>query len=1144
MTPRVSQRVTMVTPVETVSISQWKHASGSRHFSGGKACSFLAGAAGTGFAIHIPYHPLVYTPAKSEDVPATTLQAANHRVSLALGAFVLTCSFTISSFAAEFDPDRFEKEVLVPACTDPMQLEVLSDGRVLFIERAGAIKLYSPRDQRVIALGQVPVEMYCEVGLLGFAAAKDFDRSGHVYCFFCPQDHRSVMRLSRFTIRDNALLLASEVKLFEYAIDTELGCNHQGGGLAWGPDGCLYIGTGDNSYPIPELPVDQREGKEWSDSLRTSANSQSLRGKILRIRPRPDGTYEIPQGNLFADAKQGRPEVYCMGIRNAFRLSVDSKNGWLYWGDVGPNINPEFKIGPEGYDEFNQARVAGNFGWPMFTGPNEAYHNFDFETRRVGALFDAKAPVNASRNNSGMKVLPPAVGALVWYPTGETTQFAGLGSGGRSAMAGPVHRDRPEYDPVRKLPEQYDGTLLTFDWMRSWIKVVRLKPDGDFESLEPFAPGLTFRRPIEMKVGSDGMLYLIEFGDKWNGNTDSQIVRISYRRGNRTPTARIAATPPAGRHPLTVALDGTQSFDKDGDRLNYEWYVGSEPVPRATGAKAALEFNKPGTYNIRLTVRDVHGAVGTLEKPLYVGNAPPVMRIDAPTDGSFFDWDEPIAYRVTVEDHEEGSTSNGKIAPARVIVRTDLRARANSEGDDNPALTLMRKSNCFGCHSTTVASGGPAYAAVAAKYKLDPEARDRLAKKVLSGGTGVWGTHQMPPQSHLTLDQARAAVDWVLNSASATTSTVVEGNDGTLAAPPLPKSPDDFSRRWIITASFTDNDAEGAPPLTVEQSVTLLSRQQRAAFARHITGGTVVDELQEAERLVVQLARNGIVDFGRVDLSGVERITVRAATPTGGTLELRANSAKGDLLGRINLPGKKGFEKVTIALAAQVGLVDSLCLVALDPMTVNWIEFHESEAAKSQRTLRTTTARERQLTLAALTVPRTFVQKWTAGDVTPSLDKASAGRSLDRGWTVFRQAGCVNCHRLGGLGADIGPDLADVAARMAQKPEPRLALLRELLEPSLVVADKYKPVDVFTSDGLRQRGVIVTQDEKALRLRMLPPAPQDVKEIPQAEIEEIAQLATSPMPEGVVDMLSLDEILDLIALLESSGNPGHTAFQK
>jgi putative heme-binding domain-containing protein len=138
----------------------------------------------------------------------------------------------------------------------------------------------------------------------------------------------------------------------------------------------------------------------------------------------------------------------------------------------------------------------------------------------------------------------------------------------------------------------------------------------------------------------------------------------------------------------------------------------------------------------------------------------------------------------------------------------------------------------------------------------------------------------------------------------------------------------------------------------------------------------------------------------------------------------------------------------------------------------------------------------------------------------------------------------VNCHRLGGLGADIGPDLADVAARMAQKPEPRLALLRELLEPSLVVADKYKPVDVFTSDGLRQRGVIVTQDEKALRLRLLPPAPQDVKEIPQAEIEEIAQLATSPMPEGVVDMLSLDEILDLIALLESSGNPGHTAFQK
>jgi cytochrome c len=1063
--------------------------------------------------------------------------------SLLLGLAVALLLHSVVS-ASEIDPDRFEKEVLVANCADPMQLAVLGDGRLLFIERAGAVKLYSPVDGRVATLGQVPVEAYCEVGLLGLAAANDFDQSGSIYLFYCPKDQRDALRLSRFTIRDNVLLLESEVKMLEYTIDTMMGCNHQGGGLAWGPDGCLYVGTGDNSYPIPELPVDQRDGKEWSDALRTSANSQSLRGKILRIRPRPDGTYETPSDNLFPDGKRGRPEIYCMGVRNAFRLSIDSQTGWLYWGDVGPNINQEFKIGPEGYDEINQARAPGNFGWPMFTGPNEAYHNFDFETRQTKELFDAKAPVNSSRNNTGIKELPPAVGAFIWYPTGETKDFAGLGSGGRSAMAGPVFRDRPQYDPIRKLPKEYDGTLLAFDWMRNWVKVVRLNKNSGFESIEPFAPGLSFRRPIEMKVGPDGMLYAIEFGDKWNGNTDSQIVRVSYRRGNRTPVAKISATPAAGRHPLKVTFEGSQSFDKDGDPLTYEWQVDREPHPRAKGSKTTLEFTKPGSYQVRLSVRDIHGEVATAEKLLHVGNAPPELQIEAPSDGSFFEWDQPIAYHVTAQDHEEGSTASGRIAPARVIVRTDLHARANSDGDDNPALALMRKSNCFGCHSTSVASGGPAYAAVATKYKDDPQARERLAKKVLSGGTGVWGTHQMPPQSHLTLDQARVAVDWVLMSAAMATSTVVDGTDSILVAPEMPKSPDDLSRRWIITASFVDNGGQGAPPLSVEKSVTLLSRQQRAAFAMQITGGEVVDELEERERLVVQLARGGIIDFGKVDLTGVERVTLRARTLTGGALELRSKSSDGKRFARIDLSGPKAFQEVTVPLAAEGELVESLCLVALDPVTVNWIEFHESEEAKSRRMLRVAAARQRQRALADLHAPKTHVQKWSVADLATHLTKVDGRRSLERGWAIFRQIGCVNCHRLGGLGADTGPDLAEVAQRMSQKPNPRLALLHELVEPSLVVADKFKPVDVFTSDGLRLRGIVVSEDGKAVRLRRLPPEPPDIQEISRKEIDEISQLTTSPMPEGVLDLLSLEEILDLIALLESGGNPQSSAFQK
>jgi hypothetical protein len=75
-------------------------------------------------------------------------------------------------------------------------------------------------------------------------------------------------------------------------------------------------------------------------------------------------------------------------------------------------------------------------------------------------------------------------------------------------------------------------------------------------------------------------------------------------------------------------------------------------------------------------------------------------------------------------------------------------------------------------------------------------------------------------------------------------------------------------------------------------------------------------------------------------------------------------------------------------------------------------------------------------------------------------------------------------------------------------------------------------------------GIVVSQNEEAIRLRLLPPAPPDVTEIRRADIDEMARLNTSPMPEGLMDMLTLDEILDLIALLESGGNPDHPVFRK
>src|SRR5579872_1137783 len=97
-------------------------------------------------------------------------------------------------------------------------------------------------------------------------------------------------------------------------------------------------------------------------------------------------------GNLFSPGTpKTRPEIYVMGNRNPYRISVDQKNSFLYWGEVGPDANNDSldTRGPRGYDEVNQARKAGFFGWPLFIANNIPYREYDYATGKTGPYFDA-----------------------------------------------------------------------------------------------------------------------------------------------------------------------------------------------------------------------------------------------------------------------------------------------------------------------------------------------------------------------------------------------------------------------------------------------------------------------------------------------------------------------------------------------------------------------------------------------------------------------------------------------------------------------------------------------------------------------------------------------------------------------------------
>ncbi len=466
---------------------------------------------------------------------------------------------------------------------DPMELAVAPDGRVFYAQRDGTVRMLKPGARESVTLAKLPVFTGLEDGMLGITLDPRFAKNGWIYLNrSLPETFKDektggkagIIRTSRFTLKGDALDLASEVTIIDVQTQREQ-CCHVGGSLAFDKSGHLYISVGDNTNPFDSdgfSPHDERPGRYPWDAQRSSANANSLVGKILRVTPRANGGYDIPKGNLFPPGTAGtRPEVFVMGNRNPFRIALDPRTGFLYWGEVGPDAGgPSETRGPSGFDEINQARAAGFFGWPMFIADNKAYPKVDFVEREANKkaredydkavkaakaknepapvkpefpkfpggepkYFDPLKPLNTSPNNTGIKELPAAQAAFIYYPPGQSTRFPTVGSGGRTAMAGPVYYFDEKLKSPTKLPREFDRTLFIYEWSRDWIIAVKLDKDSQLARdaagkllMERFCAKMTFKRPMDLELGPDGCLYLIEWGTAWGNNKDTQIVRIEH----------------------------------------------------------------------------------------------------------------------------------------------------------------------------------------------------------------------------------------------------------------------------------------------------------------------------------------------------------------------------------------------------------------------------------------------------------------------------------------------------------------------------------------------------------------------------------------------------------------------------------------
>ncbi|PAP77125.1 ThuA domain-containing protein [Rubrivirga marina] len=600
---------------------------------------------------------------------------------------------------------------------DPMELAVAPDGRVFVAERGGTVKVWDPQTSVTRVAASLPVTTSFEDGLLGITLDPAFETTGWAYLYYSPAGSEPIQRLSRFSVVGDAIDLGSESVLLTVRTDRDQG-GHSGGSLAFGPDGLLYVATGDDTDPFDSdgyAPIDERPGRESWDAQRTSGNPFDLRGKILRVRPLADGTAEIPEGNLFAaDGSEGRPEVYAMGLRNPFRISLDPDRGWLYWGDVGPDAGSGSSArGPRGYDEVNQARSAGFFGWPYCTADNQPYRDYNFATGSNGPAFDCSDVVNDSPNVDEAPVaLPPAVPAWAWYPYAPSPEFPDLpNGGGRTAMAGPVVSASTPGGAA--LPAYFDGSVFVYEWSRNWIVETHLDADGQPLAFQRFLPSLDLNRPIDLELGPDGAFYVIEWGSGFGGgNPDAALRRIAYTGGSRSPIASAQASATSGPAPLTVAFSSTGTVHPDGLPLTYAWDLNGDDAVDATTPTATWTYAENGSYTARLTVTDTNDRAATATVPIVVGNSEPVVTAALPADGGFFAWGDSLRYDVSVTDLEDGSTEAGTIACADVVIQPGI-------GHDDHNHPLEEYPGCEGGFRTPGghgADGENVFVVVDARY--------------------------------------------------------------------------------------------------------------------------------------------------------------------------------------------------------------------------------------------------------------------------------------------------------------------------------------------------------------------------------------------------------------------------------------------
>jgi glucose/arabinose dehydrogenase len=247
--------------------------------------------------------------------------------------------------------------------------------RVFVVQRAGQVMLLLNGHAQARPFLDIGDSVYSqggdEQGLLGLAFAPNYARTGIFYVdYTIPGNDIRIVQYQRSAASANLADAASAHVLL--TIDHHLYTNHNGGQLAFGREGDLYIGVGD--------------GGSEEDPDNNGQNTDTLLGKILRIDPTSTGGYTIPSTNPFVGQPGRRAEIWAYGLRNPWRFSFDRATGDLIIGDVGQNLQEEVDFAAAG------TGAGANYGWSIWEGDRR---------NKPGNAPHAVFPVLVARHSDG-----------------------------------------------------------------------------------------------------------------------------------------------------------------------------------------------------------------------------------------------------------------------------------------------------------------------------------------------------------------------------------------------------------------------------------------------------------------------------------------------------------------------------------------------------------------------------------------------------------------------------------------------------------------------------------------------------------------------------------------------------------------------